>query len=297
MSSPKVSSALAIQRTVKIQAAPRSGSSSSELARRQALELKLAVLQRDYADLHKALFEAAQVHRRLCAPRLVRHGEFEIASEVFAVRHVSGDFVTVEESKGDVMLALADISGKGLAAGMWTTHLVGLLGAQMAATTKPEAIVAGMNRDFCRMSAVAPLASLFLARLDSQTGRLDYCSAGHPPALLLRADGRLELLSDGGLLLGVLPEASFDRGSVVLQADDLLLICSDGILESLNNADQEFGYEGLEAQLRCARGGSSESVLFSVLGAVQDFAAPRPIVDDMSVVVVSRRATKWRAQA
>jgi hypothetical protein len=62
------------------------------------LELKLAALQEDYADLHAALFEAAQVHRRLCAPRLVRRGEFEIASEIFAVRHLPGDFFTVAEA-------------------------------------------------------------------------------------------------------------------------------------------------------------------------------------------------------
>jgi sigma-B regulation protein RsbU (phosphoserine phosphatase) len=260
------------------------------------LELKLGALQRDYLDMHNAVIEAAQVHRRLSAPRLVRHGEFEIASEVFAIRHVSGDFFTIEEAQGRLLFALADISGKGLAAGMWTAHLVGLLGAHIPETTQPEAIVAGVNRDLCRMSSVAPLASLFLGRLDAQTGKLDYCNAGHPPALLLRADGRLELLSEGGLLLGVLPDASYGSGSVVLGAGDILLVCSDGILESRNNADQEFGYEGLEAQLRRARDGSAESVLFSVLGAVQDFAAARPIVDDMSVVVVSRRATKELAQ-
>ena len=152
--------------------------------------LKLAALQKDYVELHTALFEAAQVHRRLCAPRLVRYGDFEIASEIFAVRHVPGDFFTVEEASGSVILALGDICGKGLAAGMWTTHLVGLVGTHTAASLEPQAIVTGVNRDFCRMSSVAPLASLFLARLDPATGRLDYCSAGHPPALLLRANGK-----------------------------------------------------------------------------------------------------------
>lgn len=292
MSSPRINGALAIQRTVKIRAAPPSRSSSSELARQQALEQKLAALQRDYAEIHNELIEAARVHRRLSAPRLVRHDEFEIASEIFAVRHVSGDFFAIEESSGSVVLALADISGKGLAAGMWTTHLAGLLGAQVAVNTRPEAVVAGMNRDLCRLSSVAPLASLFLARLDSETGRLDYCNAGHPPALLLRANGRLEMLSDGGLLLGVLPDAAFVSGVVDLRGGDILLICSDGVLESLNNADEEFGYERLEARLRRASGNTAETVLFSVLGAVQDFAGVHPLVDDLSMVVVCRRATK-----
>ena len=147
-------------------------------AARQELEVKLAGLQQDYAELRTEIFEAAQVHRRLCAPRHVRFGDFEIASEIFAVRHLPGDFFTVEEKNDGVILALGDICGKGLAAGMWTTHLVGLVGARVAVTSKPEAIVAGVNRDICLMKSFMPLASLFLVKLDPTTGVVKYCSAG-----------------------------------------------------------------------------------------------------------------------
>src|SRR5436190_16860440 len=95
--------------------------------RRQDLQIRLATLQKDYADLHAAIFEAAQVHRRLCAPRQLRFGDFEIASEIFAVRHLPGDFFTVEQTSDSVVAALGDICGKGLAAGMWTTHVVGMV--------------------------------------------------------------------------------------------------------------------------------------------------------------------------
>ena len=260
--------------------------------RRQELEVKLAALQQDYAELHTAIFEAAQVHRRLCAPRLVRHGDFEIASEIFAVRHLPGDFFTVEETNDGVILALGDICGKGLAAGMWTTHLVGLLGAHTATTSQPESIVAGVNRDICRITSAVPLASMFLAKLDPITGLVEYSSAGHPPAILLRANGELESLSEGGLLLGVLSDAAYVSGSFKLGAGDVLMVYSDGITESLNNAGEEFGYARLEKQLRRAQSGAADTagaadtMLFSVLGAVQDFAATRSLVDDMSLVIV-----------
>lgn len=248
--------------------------------------MRLAALQKDYIELHNALVEAAQVHRRLCAPRLVQYDDFEIASETFAVRHVAGDFFTIKKTSRGVLLALSDICGKGLAAGMWTTYLAGLIATHTAANAEPDSIAGEVNRDLCRMSAVAPLASLFLAKLDPATGLIDYCSAGHPPALLLRANGQMEMLSEGGPLLGVVPGASFVRGRFELRNGDVLLACSDGITESRNHADQEFGYESLEAQLRSARNGSADAVLFSVLGAVQDFAAASPLVDDMSLVVV-----------
>jgi sigma-B regulation protein RsbU (phosphoserine phosphatase) len=257
------------------------------------LEMKLSSLKKDYADLHSVLVEAAQVHRQVCAPHLVRHGNFEIASEIFAVRHIPGDFFTVSEVTDGLVFALGDITGKGLAAGMWTTYLVGLVGAQIALNPSPEIVVEGVNKDACRM-VPAPLSSLFLGRLHTSTGRLEYCSAGHPPALLLRADGELERLSDGGPLLGVVPTARFVRGSVDLLHGDLLLVCSDGILESNNRDDQEFGYDRLETQFRSAQNESPTNVLFSVLGAVQDFAAANPLVDDMSVAVVAHRFTPQR---
>jgi sigma-B regulation protein RsbU (phosphoserine phosphatase) len=249
-------------------------------------DTRFETLQRDYAELNTAIFEAAQVHRRLCAPSLVRHGAFDVASEIFAVRHLPGDFFSVEQTSEGLILALGDIGGKGLAAGMWVTHLIGLLRTHTAASSDPEAIVGGVNRDTARLSAIEPLSTLFVARLNAVTGLLDYCSAGHPPALLLRADGQLELLSDGGPVLGVVSSAAYTRGTVHLAPGDLMLACSDGILESFDEADQEFGSNRLEAELRRAQGGSAESVLFSVLGAVQDFAAPRPLTDDMTLVVV-----------
>ena len=256
-------------------------------SRRHELEVKLATLQKDYAELHTAIFEAAQVHRRLCAPRLVRYGNFEIASEIFAVRHLPGDFFTIEETNHGVLLTLGDICGKGLAAGMWTTHLVGLVATHATVTGEPESIVSGVNRDVCRMTSV-PLASLFLAKLDPISGRLDYCSAGHPPAFLLRANGELESLSQGGLLLGVLPAAVYVSGSVELRQGDVLLVYSDGLIESVNEKGEEFGIARLREHLRRTRNASADARLFSLLGAVQDFAATRSLVDDMSLVIVGR---------
>jgi serine phosphatase RsbU (regulator of sigma subunit) len=294
MSQRESNGVLGMGHAVDVQTAAPPRQKSGSRSRQRDLELKLAALQKDYTDLYSTLFEAAQVYRRLCAPRLVRHGDFEIASEIFAVRHLPGDFFTVEESSGCVVLALGDICGKGLAAGMWTTHLVGLVGAHTAASTEPEEIVTGVNRDLCRMSSMVSL-TMFLARLDPATGRLDYSSAGHPPALLLRADGQLESLSEGGPLLGALPAASYARGRVELRAGDVLMAYSDGLIESRNKADQEFGSERLEVQLRRARTASAEAVLFSVLAAVQDFGGASPLADDMALVVVHRGVPQGHA--
>jgi sigma-B regulation protein RsbU (phosphoserine phosphatase) len=292
MGQSSFNAALAPRRVVD-RATPAPRQLSPEKKQQSDLDLKLTTLQKDYAELHTAIFEAAQVHRRLCAPRLLRYDEFEIASEIFAVRHLPGDFFTVEETTDGLILALGDICGKGLAAGMWTTHLVGLVRAHTARTSSTEEIVTAVNRDICLMPFVRPLASLFLANLNPETGKLDYCSAGHPPAFLMRTNGELESLTDGGLLLGAIEDAKYTRGTIQLNPGDMLLVYSDGIIESRNQNGEEFSYARLESQLRNAQAQSADAVLFSVLGAVQDFAATRPLEDDMSLVVV-RRANSLR---
>ena len=299
MSQRAFNSALATSQVIKLQ--PPLRQRSSVKAVRQEMELKIATLQRDYADLHSEIFEAAQVHRKLCAPRMVRHGSFEIASEIFAVRHLPGDFFTIKKTSNRVILALGDICGKGLAAGMWTTHMVELVATRAAIHSDPESIVAGVNRDLCVTGSHVPLASLFVASLDPVNGTLDYCSAGHPPTLLLRANGELELLSEGGTLVGVMPSARYVRGTVNLGAGDGLLAYTDGVFESVNNTEEEFGLARLESQFRDAvkeaQGTTgAEAILFSILGAVQDFAAAYPLMDDLSLVVIRRDASGQKAE-
>ena len=94
------------------------------------------------------------------------------------------------------------------------------------------------------------------------------------------------------MLLGVVDDAVYASGSVQLNFGDTFLVYSDGIIETRDRAGDEFGYARLEKQLRQAQSGVADAVLFSVLGAVQDFAATCPLADDMSLVVVRRASSQ-----
>jgi phosphoserine phosphatase RsbU/P len=265
-----------------------SGRHSPEIRCRE-LEEEISVLQRDYAELHAVLSEAAQVHRKLCAPRRLHYGSFYIASEIFAVRQLPGDFFVVQEMKQGLVLSLGDICGKGLAAGMWVTHLAGLLAMHTADGLEPQAVVAAVHKAFRQMPTM-PLTSLFQAKLDLASGRLDYCNAGHPPALLLRAPGEIEELSDGGPLLGALPLDAFVQGSAQLEPGNALVMYSDGILDSTDPSGEQFGPRRLEELLCHVHSEEADAALLSLLGAVQDYAGGYPIQDDMSLVVIRREA-------
>src|SRR5690242_19241338 len=101
--------------------------------------------------LYRELFEALQVQRRLSGPRRIRRGDFEIRSEVFAIQHVSGDFVTVFDAGNSTFFGLGDIAGKGLTAAMWSTHLMSLVRTYSASLSEPAAVLQAMNRDLCAL--------------------------------------------------------------------------------------------------------------------------------------------------
>jgi serine phosphatase RsbU (regulator of sigma subunit) len=258
-------------------------------ARRQrVLQNQLTTLRREHDDLQRTIYEAAQVQRQLCGPRLVRGGAIEIASEIFPVRHLSGDFVSVFELGAEVVFAIGDIAGKGMSAGIWFTHVVSMVRLQMEAVGDPAAALSAMNRDLLLPGMKLPLTTMFLGRLNLLTGEITYCNAGHPPALVFRNDGEVQSLREGGPVLGVLPGARFANDRTRLRPGDMLLGYSDGVAECQNKDGAEFGVERMTAAAQVLRHADAHGTLFSLLGAAEDFAGGRRREDDMALIVVRR---------
>lgn len=252
-----------------------------------ALHARLAALEREHNELQQAVYSAAQLQRTLCAPRLVRRGRFEIASEIFPVRHLSGDFYQVLELSGATCLAVGDIAGKGLSAGLWLTHLTGLV-RMLFQSADPAAAAAAINRELWKIQPDTPMVALFLAWLDHRRGELVYCNAGQPEPILLHADGRAEPVDAGGPVLGAVESAPFANGRISLAPGDTLVVSTDGILECRNARDEEFRAAGLLQAARRADRSSASNLLFSLFGAAQDFAGSRPPVDDLTLMVLHR---------
>src|SRR6266852_6515155 len=180
----------------------------------QSVKQELDAVRREQAKLQQAIYEAAQIQRRLCAPRELVSGEFEIAGEIFPVRHLSGDFFKVLKLDSVLGITVGDIAGKGLSAGIWQAHLMDLIQRCARSCALPADAVAAVNRDLCRDQNEPPIAGLVFARLDPQSGEGVYCNAGLPPPLLLRRDKRVERLEQGGPMLGALQEATYESGRV-----------------------------------------------------------------------------------
>lgn len=255
----------------------------------RSLQDELDCVRREHAKLQQAIYEAAQIQRRLCSPREIIWGEFEIAGEIFPVRHLSGDFFRVMKLDSVLGITVGDIAGKGLSAGIWQAHLMDLIQRCARTNSPPADVVAAVNRELCLDQNEPPIAAVFFARLDPESGELVYCNAGLPPPLLLRRDKSVEKLEEGGPMLGALKDSRYEVGSVRVNSGDLLLAYSDGLTECRNSLDEEFEMGRLTAAAKAMGGATANQLLFSTLGAVLDFADTCPPEDDLTLLVVRRR--------
>jgi serine phosphatase RsbU (regulator of sigma subunit) len=267
---------------------PSKAKAKSEADSALSLQMELDAVRREYAKLQQAVYEAAQVQRRLCAPRELTWGEFEIAGESFAVRHLTGDFFKVMELGSVLGVALGDIAGKGLSAGIWQAHLMDLIQRCARNCEHPADAVAGVNRELCQDLGEPPITALFFARLDPAENELVYCNAGLPAPLLMRRDKSVERLEEGGPMLGALEEATYTVGTVRLNPGDMLLAYSDGLTECRNAREEEFETARLSAAAKRNCGSTANQVLFSTLATVLDFADACPPADDLTLLVVRR---------
>jgi sigma-B regulation protein RsbU (phosphoserine phosphatase) len=255
----------------------------------QSVKQQLDGVRREQAKLQQAVYEAAQIQRNLCAPRELVCGDYEIAGEIFPVRHLSGDFFKVMELDSAIGLTVGDIAGKGLSAGIWQAHLMGLIRRCARTHSDPATAVARVNAELCLDQDDPPIAALFFARLDPHENELVYCNAGLPAPLLLRHNKTVERLEQGGPMLGALQEAAYGKGSVRLNPGDMLLAYSDGLTECRNSNDEEFEMGRLSAAVSAVGDACANQVLFSTLGVVLDFAGGCSPEDDLTLLVIRRR--------
>jgi serine phosphatase RsbU (regulator of sigma subunit) len=248
------------------------------------------LLLRERFDLHTQLFDAVQIQRKLSGPRVLRCGDVQFAREVFAARYLSGDFTTFSQDGSRVLAVLGDIAGKGVGAGMWFTHLAGLLQSCGRPDFDPSTTASEINRHLCYLQPVAPFVTAFIAQMDCDGGALTYCNAGHFPPILLGQDEEVRLLETGGPLLGALPNAEFQSGELMLEPGDTLVVYSDGVVECCNPEGEEFGLDRLIAALPRARQQSAQGTLMMLLAVVQEFANGYPMSDDMSLTLIQRDA-------
>jgi phosphoserine phosphatase RsbU/P len=218
--------------------------------------------------------------------------------------HVGGDLVgCFPISARRLALYSIDVSGHGVASAMMTARLAGLLShvapehnlalamgaGGMIETWPPELVAHRFNRMMIEDMQVDQYFTLGYAEVDLQTGRVSLVQAGHPHPVILRANGAIEFVGSGGLPIGLIPDAVYERVDCRLQPGDRLFLMSDGVTECVAPDGTELSTESLAGMLHRNAGLEGAAFLEALVWDLQDHAGGLDFRDDVSGVLFDYR--------
>jgi sigma-B regulation protein RsbU (phosphoserine phosphatase) len=201
---------------------------------------------------------------------------------------VAGDYydVIARGDSGRYLIAVADVAGKSMPAALLMATFQASLKTLSVASPSLLDLVRGLNSYACDHSIRGSrFTTAFVAEYDSSTHRLTYINAGHNPPFLLRGN-EVTKLTEGGVPLGILPDAPYQSGEVQLGSGDLLAIYTDGVVEAENVTGQEFGENLLINSLRSVPGGTAQHVIRQLMANIEGFVATAPQHDDITCLVL-----------
>jgi sigma-B regulation protein RsbU (phosphoserine phosphatase) len=230
---------------------------------------------------------AAEIQRGLLpdgAPVVAGYG---VVGSNRPCRTVGGDYYDFSLSDGRLLMALGDVSGKGTGAALLMTVLRAAVRGHWADESVAEA-VGRINSTVCQNVTAGKYITFFLARLDPGSGRVDYVNAGHNPPLLIRRDGTIETLNEGGMVLGLFDSMPYGEGIAELRTGDTLLIFSDGVTETWSIKGDEFGDQRLGEVAVRGRGLDAANLQTEILRELEVFEAGTKATDDRTLIVLKR---------
>ncbi len=235
--------------------------------------------------LEEELAVARRIQASLLPAEIPRQDGVDIAALTRPCQQVGGDFYDfLDFGPRSLGIAVADVSGKGVPAALILSGLQATLRAEAAQQTSPAPVVQKINERLCADVQPGSFASLLYGNLDLEKRKLRYVNAGHPAGLVVRRDGTLERLDEGGILLGVEPTATYVGGERSFASGDLLLLYSDGVTDVLNAEDEEFGPSRLEALLPRLTHLPGSAILDRIVASVESFVGGA-LPDDLTLLV------------
>lgn len=261
------------------------------LAAQVSVSLQNALLLRDrlqVARIEEEMNLARDIQRASLLSEFPAMPHCEMHALYLPSRHVGGDFYdVVRASDGSHLVAIADVSGKGMPAALLSAMLQASLRTQARSVTTLPEILRNINSLLYHSTGSHQFATFFLARVDGGRLTLSFSNAGHNWPVIVRRSGERVLLEKGGTILGILEGVDFEEAEVPLMPGDVMVLYTDGVSEATNAAGDLFGEDRLYALLeRMPAGLSARDVAERLLDDVRTFLAGVDPQDDITLVVL-----------
>ena len=247
--------------------------------------------------LQTEMEEAAKIVQTLLPDKPPDIPGYEIAG-LSIPRHdgVGGDYLDyIPEPDGSWGLAIADVCGKGIQAAL----LMATLRAGLHLETVKEQdlcdVAMALNSLIVESSPIDKYVTCFYARLQPDTDTLTSINAGHCFPMVIRRDGHVKRLKEGGLIVGMYPKnmlvdiQQYSVESTQLFSDDIIVLYTDGITEATNTDGEEYGEERLETLVVQERGKNVHEICDAIYKSVTDFQGDAPQFDDLTLMVVKNK--------
>jgi serine phosphatase RsbU (regulator of sigma subunit) len=204
-------------------------------------------------------------------------------------REVGGDYYDfIPLDKERLGFTVGDVSGKGLPSALLMASLQGLVRTNLAVGQGDlSPFVSQVNQSMYKLTASNRFATLFIAVIDASSKALDYVNAGHNPPLLFRMDAdAAENLEGGGLPVGLIANSQYQAGHLQLHLGDVLVAYTDGVVEALNDQEEEFGEQRLKDIVRLSTSLTAAGICGEVAERLKAYVSDTPQWDDISLVVM-----------
>jgi sigma-B regulation protein RsbU (phosphoserine phosphatase) len=250
------------------------------------------------AQMHLELVEKQRMERELQLGREIQSrlmpsppsdvAGTELAAMSLPCYEVGGDYYDfLELPFGDLLIVIADVSGKGVSAAIIMSSVQAALRVAAPIESDLPMLVARLNALIFRSATGSKYVTAFIGRYSPSTGELTYVNAGHNPPFIID-DGSVQRLESTGKPIGILPDSPFRSASTTLARGATLFLYTDGLNEAVNPEDEELGNERLQELIVGAAGAPAGLMAAQVLDAVTTFEAGTHASDDKTVVVVRR---------
>jgi len=237
--------------------------------------------------LEEELAMARQIQINLLPSRVPEHEKYEFAAFNHPSRQVGGDYYDfITTAGGQTSIVIADVAGKGVGAALLMARLQAILQSEGRRGSPMETMIAGINEFLFESTSPEQFITMFYGELDCDKGDLCFCNAGHNYPFILRRNSDVVLLKDGGLLLGAITGAAYQKAQVQLASGDILVVYTDGLSEAFSEAGEEFGEDRLIRTVHEARGQSAQFICGHLIKTVRQFASDTVESDDMTLIVV-----------
>lgn len=236
-------------------------------------------------QLNRQVELAQGVQRRMLPKHSPKIEGVDIAATYVPSQGLGGDFYDFISLDSATGIAVGDAIGKGVAASLLMASVRSSLRAYAHDLYDLDVILSRVNQALNRDTLDNEFATLWYGTIDHQSKRLTYCNAGHEPALLLHG-GEVIPLDVGGMVTGVLAEATYDKSIVDLESGDCVLLYSDGVTDAMSERNERFGRERLESALKDVGALTAQQAIDALLARLNQHRGETDANDDITIVVV-----------